>query len=335
MDSNQRHLRGNWLAYWEHEIGRSQQDARFNFKQIKLQTFSGHTNSVKSIHVLDNENSFISCSKDKTVKLWSLRSQGDGNSHVSAQWTYTGHKKSVFGVTFSDSMRLAASCDSTVHVWDPFICASVKQLDSLRHSPVTVLSAMAAPSTQLVAATTDATLKFIDLRTCSYTHEFKVSTGGAGLVRSIACSGDGRLVTVAHSSGVISVLDTRTGQLLSTWKPHEGEVLCVVWQRGGTFISSALDQTVAVWSVDDTKLKFSLRGPTEPVHLISLYGEEVITGTTANRIGVHTSVSPVSSFSSVRLRSDAFRGVLTTMAIVPLNRQLLLGADNGTIRLLC
>lgn len=78
-----------------------------------------------------------------------------------------------------------------------------------------------------------------------------------------------------------------------------------------------------------------LRGPTEPVHLISLYGDEVITGTTANRIGVHTSVSPTASFSSTRLRSDTFRGVLTTMAVLPLNRLLLLGADNGTIRLLC
>ncbi|KAK7027361.1 WD repeat-containing protein 81 [Halocaridina rubra] len=194
---------------------------------------------------------------------------------------------------------------------------------------------MAPPSTQLVAATTDATLRFIDLRTCSYTHEFKVSMGGAGLVRCIDTSGDGHLVTVAHSSGVISVLDIRTGHLLSTWKPHEGEVLCMKWYKDGTFISSALDQTVSVWNVDDSKLKFTLRGPTEPVHLISLYGDEVITGTTANRIGVHTSVSPTASFSSVRLRSDTFRGVLTTMAILPLNRLLLLGADNGTIRLLC
>lgn len=52
----------------------------------------------------------------------------------------------------------------------------------------------------------------------------QVSVGGAGLVRCIDSSGDGRLVAVAHSSGVISVLDIRTGHLLSTWKPHEGEV---------------------------------------------------------------------------------------------------------------
>ena len=31
------------------------------------------------------------------------------------------------------------------------------------------------------------------------------------------------------------------------------------WQKDGTFISSALDQTVSVWNVDDNKLKFTLR----------------------------------------------------------------------------
>lgn len=77
------------------------------------------------------------------------------------------------------------------------------------------------------------------------------------------------------------------------------------------------------------------RGATEPVHCLNVYNNELISGTTANRIGVHTSINMEASFSSTKLRSDAFKGLLTSMALLPLNRLLLLGADTGTINLLC
>lgn len=42
----------------------------FDLKQIRLQTFSGHSAGVRYLHVLDNENSFLSGSRDKTVKVF-------------------------------------------------------------------------------------------------------------------------------------------------------------------------------------------------------------------------------------------------------------------------
>lgn len=341
--SSTRHLRGNWLAYWEHEIGRAEKDCRFNFKQIKLQTFTGHTNAVRSIVALGNENSFLSGSRDKTVKLWSLRSQGDGSTVSQCQWNFSGHRKSIISLTFIESLRLVASCDSVVQLWDPWygkvVCNQPGELlggstTTRSPPPINVLRALPAPSPAILAATTDSTLRLLDARLSLYVNQLKVSLTPVGLVRCMAIGPSGFWAAVGQSSGFLTILDIRTGLIIASWKGHEGEVLQLVAVNDTTLVSSSLDQTVSVWNAIDGKLRFHLRGPTEPVHCLGAYCSELISGTTANRIGVHTAIDSAASFSSTRLRSDTFKGVLTTMAVLPLNRLLLLGADSGIITLL-
>ncbi|XP_064623672.1 WD repeat-containing protein 81-like [Lineus longissimus] len=330
-----RHLKGNWLAYWEHELGLDEKGSTFNFKQIKLQTYSGHTNSVRAIYSMDNENSFITASKDKTVKLWAIRSNGDGSMKSGCQWTYTAHKKSVFAVTFLESIRVAATCDSTVHLWDPFVGMGIKVFETNKNAPVTVLAPMPAPSANLITATTDGTLRFLDVRMTSYAQEFKCTMAQAGLIRCVTVSPNSNWVAIGYSTGIISILDVRTGLLLGTWKGHEGEILQIKAYNSNSFITSSFDHTMSLWGTDDGKIICNFKGQTEPVHCFSFYKNEIISATTGNRVGVYTSVNSQASFSSTKLRSDTFRGVLTTMNILPLNRFLLLGADNGTVRLLC
>ncbi len=69
--------------------------------------------------------------------------------------------------------------------------------------------------------------RFLDVRKAAYTHDFKCSTAPAGLIRCVTPSPDGSWVAAGYSSGVISILDTRTGLLLASWKGHENEVLQV------------------------------------------------------------------------------------------------------------
>lgn len=162
ISNTSRHLRGNWLAYWEHEISRKETDG-FTLKQIKLQSWGGHTGSVKSLAVLDNENSFLSGSKDRSVRLWSLRNTGEGDYCGTAQWVYNGHRKSVFSVGYMAQRGQAVSCDGTIHLWDPFVEKLINTYDGVRGSPYCVMTPQMY-SHSLMAATVEGNVVLIDAR---------------------------------------------------------------------------------------------------------------------------------------------------------------------------
>ena len=206
-----RHLSDNWLAYWENAIRETETAAAaaagvmappssssaplFDFKQVGLLTLTGHANAVRCMHVLDNESSIISASKDKTVKLWSLSNYGCNNNSAgkwanqTCQWTYSQHKRSVTGLLFVESLGVCASCDGSIHVttkgktkqdrnyltatcflvllvinmcpfrnqvWNPFIGKKIFQLDAQN---VTCMANLSAPSACFVAATADNLVK--------------------------------------------------------------------------------------------------------------------------------------------------------------------------------
>lgn len=120
LPRSSRSLQGNWLAYWQYEIGINHQDPHFHFHQIRLQSFLGHTGTTKCLAPLVGENYFLSGSKDKTVKLWPLYNNGDGTKEVEPRLTYNDHRKSVFYVGQLEASQEVVSCDGTVHLWDQY-----------------------------------------------------------------------------------------------------------------------------------------------------------------------------------------------------------------------
>lgn len=79
------------------------------------------------------------------------------------------------------SFRLAVSCDSSVHLWDPFVGDKVEQLETPKYTPVNIVKAYPASSIVL-AGTSEATIKMIDARMFSYVNEWKVSRNTEKLI---------------------------------------------------------------------------------------------------------------------------------------------------------
>ena len=331
-----RHLRGNWLAYWEHELGKDDRDNSFNFKQIKLQSFTGHVGGVKSLHVLDNENSFLSGGRDKVVRLWSVRNTGEGDTQVSAQSLFSGHKKSVFYVSFLPGPGHAVSCDGSLVVWDPWVMATVAEYECGPKSSFCAAKTISDPGHCILTATSDGTVKLLDTRDPRMTGcELRVSQGAAGLIRSLAVNRDGNQLAVGHSSGYISMLDIRNGRLKTGFKAHDGEVLTLT-DVNKHFVSTSLDQLASGWRWDDGRQAASLRAFPEPLHCVSSYQDsQVIMGSTANRLIFQKSVETDSPSSVHKLKGDLMKGSLSQMCVLPLNKQLLLASDAGNIYLVC
>lgn len=328
-------LSGNWLAYWQYEIGVSQQDAHFHFHQIRLQSFPGHSGAVKCVAPLSNEDFFLSGSKDRTVRLWPLYNSGDGTSETAPRLIYAQHRKSVFFAGQLEAPQCVVTCDGALHIWDPFTGKTIRTVEpSDSRVPLTAVAVMPAPHTSITMASSDSTLRFVDCRKPGLQHEFRLGGGlNPGLVRALAISPSGRSVVAGFSSGFMVLLDTRTGLVLRGWPAHEGDILQIKAVDGGILVSSSSDHSLTVWKELEQKPTHHYKSASDPIHTFDLYGSEVVTGTVANKIGV-CSLLESPSQATTKLSSENFRGTLTSLALLPTKRHLLLGSDNGVIRLL-
>uniref|UniRef100_UPI00398F874B WD repeat-containing protein 81 n=1 Tax=Pristiophorus japonicus TaxID=55135 RepID=UPI00398F874B len=202
-------------------------------------------------------------------------------------------------------------------------------------NPIIAVTLMPAPQCSIITGSADSILRFIDPRQPGLQHEFKLNTNAtAGLIRCLAVSPSGRTVAVGFSSGYIYLLDTRTGLIMKVWQAHESDILQLKTAEGNVLVSSSTDHSLTIWKESDPKPFHHYRSPSDPVHAFDLHGNEIVAGTVANRIGIYSLLDPTVPVAINKLSSENFRGTLTSLGILPAKRLLLLGSDNGVIRLL-
>lgn len=156
---------------------------------------------------------------------------------------------------------MVVSCDSGVHLWDPFIGRPLRILDAPKHSAITVVKSLPTHSPLIVAGTAESSVKIIDARCMQYVNEWKLSplNQSSATVRCLTVAPSGNWIAAGLSSGSIVMLDTRTGILQKSWRPMECDLLQLAAPNDQQLISSALDHSLAVWNVHDGRLHYQLK----------------------------------------------------------------------------
>ena len=77
-----------------------------------MRTFDEHKGSVMGVDFDLVNNRLVSCSADKTLKVWDLRRD------ERALQTLQGHSKGVFAVKMDFFKIISGSEDSTVRIWN-------------------------------------------------------------------------------------------------------------------------------------------------------------------------------------------------------------------------
>ncbi|MCT7961418.1 serine/threonine protein kinase [Laspinema sp. D1] len=242
-------------------------------------TLTGHSWWVRSVAISSDGETLVSGSRDKTIKIWNLKTEKLLN-------TLTGHDLWVRSVAISlDGQTLVSgSYDNTIKIWN---LKSGKLLNSLTGHRDAIWSIAISPDGQtLVSGSQDDTIKVWNLKTGELLNSLLANSNG---VAAIGISPDGNTLVSGGLDNSIKILDLETGQLLNILNGHGNEVAAIaISPDGQTLVSGSNDKTIKIWSLKTGKILHTLTGHLNPVWSVAITpdGERIASGSVDKTIKI-------------------------------------------------
>ncbi|KAI1721485.1 beige/BEACH domain-containing protein [Ditylenchus destructor] len=337
-DDNSYHMTESWINHLRSVLSSTSDNISFN--QIQIANYQGHTAAIRKILVLDNENSFITGSHDKTIKLWSIKSTEE---YSTAQWTYKNHTKAIQDFVLLPSNGLVASvasADPVLHIWDPFRGSPLRQLEwtmSSSGSTECGIIGLANLGNHLVGAATNAEtiVRMVDARMGKWASHLCTSPILSGCyVKAMSASPDQNKLAIALNNGCNSIIDVRTGKIISYYALQHTDIIQICWIGHDMFASVHAEHGTMIWS-HSPKIRVERRLPEvanflTPVGPLSATGSQFITAqSNAYRLKLYDD----DKCTEVKLRAEFISGVVTSLTALEKNKAFFVGSSTGMIRL--
>ncbi|OZJ05621.1 hypothetical protein BZG36_01506 [Bifiguratus adelaidae] len=323
----------NWDRYLSTNSEEMSKTLQFSFNDLKLRTFAGHNAAVRVFGNNETSRTFVSASKDKTVKLWSMDiylgiENWEREPVVDPLMSYNNHRRAgicdaffVRGGGGQGLSDLVASCDGQVHLWDPLSGKTIHQYATGR-IPISCMEPTRG-TRSIIAGALDGNLRGMG-------HTWK-SNGGSGGLRSMAVSHNETMIALGYSTGQISLLDCRTGAFIASWKGADSDITKLKFHPSGYLVSNApADHLMCVWETTRPALAKTISVVGTEVVSFDIFKNEIISVQSNNTIAFNPLHDEFHAYSS-KFKPSVVKSQVTGMGILPINQLLLIGCQEGEI----
>ncbi|CAO0792536.1 unnamed protein product [Mucor circinelloides] len=327
----------NWNRFLSTNSEEMSKSMQFSFNDLKLRGFAGHSAAIRTFAVNEPAKLFASGSKDKTVKIWSLNvHQGiehwETNPFSESLVTYTGHKRATINdvhfLTTGGLNDIVASCDGHVHLWDLETGAGLHQFTGGRSSVVSVKPIF--QSRHLVGGTIEGNISFFDAHNHVPLHTWKSSSMLNGVIRVIAVNPAETLVAVGFSTGAISLIESRTGTLVASWKGGDTEITSMKFYTDDLLLSCApADHLICCWNVNRLALVKTISA-SQDVTWLDIFKDEILTINSNNSVSFIPINDDFQAYSS-KFKPSIMKSAVSSFNIIPTDQLLLFGCAEGEI----
>ncbi|XP_062111026.1 protein GFS12 [Humulus lupulus] len=312
-----------------------------------LSSYYGHEEVVNDICILSSTGRVASC--DGTIHVWNSRTgkliylfaESSDSTHLAS------HLSSSSTINPEQANMLSSSTLSgglLTNAFDGSLYTCMHQIDF---------------DDKLIVGTGNGSLRFIDVARGQKLHLWRgeyVESGFPSLVSSICSCGSDKMkmygaspspswIATGLSSGHCRLFDARSGNVIASWKAHDGYVTKLAAPEDYLLVTSSLDRTLRIWDLrrDYGSQPTIFRGHTDGISSFSVWGQDIIS-ISRNKIGLSSLSKSADEDGRYRITPQnlymAEQGtrnisMLSSISIIPFSRLFVVGAEDGYLRICC